>query len=73
MDLRFNYDHIRRQIDEADIAGLDPKSLLVRDIKRRMHQEIDAIEELEEQKKNIEVAIQLHRMALKKEAERWEI
>ena len=73
MDLRFNYDNIRRQIDNADWGYLDEKSLLVQDIKRDMNMQIDIILELEEQKIEIENKIKSRRLKLKEIAEKWDI
>jgi hypothetical protein len=73
MDLRFNYEHIRQQIDSADFDPLDNDSLIVKDIKQRMHSHIDAIEELEEEKKEINTQINLRRLMLKDLADSWEI
>ena len=73
MDLRFNYDHIRRQIDEADIMGFDPESTLVKHIKQDMYFHIDAILELEEQRRNIDRLIKKHRKELKDTASKWDI
>ena len=73
MDLRFNYDHIRTQIDNADFGYLDEKSLLVQDIKRDMHMQIDIILELEKQKIEIENKIKARRLKLKEIAKKWDI
>jgi hypothetical protein len=73
MDLRFNYDHIRQQIDDADFGDLLNDSLLVKDIKRDMHSHIDVILELEKQKKELDRKIYRRRMMLKKLAKKWEV
>lgn len=72
MDLRFNYDHIRAQIDSADIDLNDPDGLLAKDIKRRMHQHVDCILEYEQRIREFKAIIKEQRMSLKKLAADWE-
>jgi hypothetical protein len=73
MDLRFSYDKIKDEIDRAYFSYLDNDSLLVRDIKRSMHAQVDAILELEKEKLEIDQKIKGHRNKLKTIAEKWEI
>ena len=73
MDLRYSYEILRQEIDKADFGYVDSNSQLAKDIKSRMNGYIDAIEEMEEQKKMIDVKIKEYRMKLKRTAEEWEI
>lgn len=67
-------DYLRDQIDKAKIGhDLDPNSQLVKDIKSRMHQHIDHILELEEQKIEISRKIKDERKMLKDLAKKWNV
>lgn len=74
MDLRFNYDHIRLQIDTADFGDyLGNDSNIVKDIRKRMHLHIDTILSLEQKIKEYENMIKDERIALKELAEQWDV
>ena len=74
MDLRFNYDHIRQQIADADFGPhLNAWRTLVRDIRHGMNMQIDRIEELEKQKDDINIKIAECRSKIKETANQWEI
>ena len=73
MDLRFDYDNIRLQIERSDFGYLDNTSSLVKDIKHDMNNIIDIILELENQKQEIDNRIKDYRLKLKEIAIKWEI
>jgi len=73
MDLRFNYEKIRDEINRADFGYIDSESALAKDVKRRLHEHIDMILDLEKEKQQIDSLIQEQRAVLKKEAEKWGI
>ena len=73
MDLRFNYNTLRDQIDNnnSDLIGDD--SLFASDIRNEGHGYIDMIEEFERQKEALDKKIFDYRMKLKEWAKKWEV
>ena len=73
MDLRYNNEHIRAEIDRADFGVLEGDSQIVKDIKSRMHRHLDRMEELEEKIEEADREIKAERAMLKDLAVSWDV
>ena len=73
MDLRYNNERLRCEIDRATFGVLDNDSQTVKDLKAMMHGHVNKVEEYEDQKKELNRKIKCERAMLKDLAISWDV